>query len=694
MNHIWTAHAWLETVMRSTRKVGADLLTTVMPASTGAQALLLITPLVLSACGGGSSGTEVSTPGTTDSSGFTVSYSAKEYTFSWNASAGATHYELWEDPDGAAAPQPEVQLGSVLTGTTYTHSLAPQPLHERMNASYRLRACDTNGCRPFSAAITPDPTKAIGYFKASNTGGGDGFGGAVALSSNGEVMAVGASGERSNATCADNATLGVVCNQSDDSNAGAGAVYMFAREGARWKQVAYIKASNNRTPGGAGFGTSLALSSDGRTLAVGAPGENSNARGVNGDQSNTVTTRAGAVYIFKGLAPSTGSPRYDSWQQEAYIKATNTRAANEPTGSGYGPTYRNAANFGHAVALSADGNLLAVGAPGETSGATGVNGDQDDSSVPYAGAVYTYVRSGDTSSGGGTWTTQAYLKASNTRGSTVELLSPPRFGEGLALSGDGKTLAVGAPYENSGATGINGNQQDTSVWGSGAVYVFTHHGGNWGQQAYVKAHNTGGGPQFIGDRFGGQLTLSADGNTLAVGAKGEATSGKGINNPPTERSVSFVQAGAAYVFTRSNSIWSQQAYLKAGNTGQNHFYGSSLALSADGNTLAVGASGEADIGIPGLTTIGASKIRGAAHLYQRTGATWNQRAHLSASNTRTAPHGSNFGDAITLSSDGITLAVGARYESSRSTGIQGDQTDYAPGSALNLPPTYGAVYLY
>src|SRR5499427_10159053 len=84
-----------------------------------------------------------------------------------------------------------------------------------------------------------------------------------------------------------------------------------------------------------------------------------------------------------------------------------------------------------------------------------------------------------------------YIKASNTHmgdhfgnGGTLE-------GHSVALSGDGNTLAVGAPYESSNAKGVNGNQNDNSVYASGAVYIFVKRNGVWSQQAYIKASNPG-----------------------------------------------------------------------------------------------------------------------------------------------------------------------------------------------------------
>src|SRR2546428_13844030 len=188
----------------------------------------------------------------------------------------------------------------------------------------------------------------------------------------------------------------------------------------------------------------------------------------------------------------------------------------------------------------------------------------------------------------------AYIKASNSKmgahfgnGGTLE-------GHGVALSGDGNTLAVGAPYESGGAKGVNGNQNDTSVYSAGAVYVFARRNNTWTQQAYIKASNPG-----QSDKFGFVVSLSQDGNTLAVSAPGEASAAKGVNGDQNDNSIP--EAGAVYVFTRTGTTWSQQAYIKASNTGEpgvgDQFpewdrFGFSIALSADGDTLAAGAIGD------------------------------------------------------------------------------------------------------
>jgi hypothetical protein len=133
-----------------------------------------------------------------------------------------------------------------------------------------------------------------------------------------------------------------------------------------------------------------------------------------------------------------------TWSQQAYVKASNTNADDY---------------FGVAVALSADGATLAVGAHGEASAATGIDGNQADNSAALAGAVYVFARAGTT------WSQVHYVKASNTDKGDA-------FGASVAIAPDGATLAIGAPGEASAATGIDGDQADNSINQAGAVYIF------------------------------------------------------------------------------------------------------------------------------------------------------------------------------------------------------------------------------
>ena len=118
------------------------------------------------------------------------------------------------------------------------------------------------------------------------------------------------------------------------------------------------------------------------------------------------------------------------------------------------------------------------------------------------------------------------------RGGEVEF-----FGRHVAISRD--TIVVGARFEDSSATGVNGNEADNSAVDSGAAYVFRRTGGVWSQEAYLKASNTD-----AGDRFGFGVAVSGD--TIVVGASREASNATGVNGNQADNSAT--RAGAAYVF--------------------------------------------------------------------------------------------------------------------------------------------------
>lgn len=489
----------------------------------------------------------------------------------------------------------------------------------------QVRAADGVTTKAYSIAAHRLAQEA--YVKASNTQvntdefSGDHFS-SVAIS--GDTLVVGALGE-------DSADSG---NQLDNSAVDSGAVYVFVRTGVTWSQQAYIKAVNDFTDNnsGDGFGSSVAIWED--TLLVGAPGEDSNARGVNGDWSNNNSLDAGAVYVFVRAG--------GVWRFQAYIKASNT------------PVVNAFIRFGTSVAVS--GDTAVVGAPNEGG----------------SGAVYVFTRTGSN------WSQQAYLKASNAESATSRFDTADSFGSSVALSGD--TLAVGALGEDSNAIGVNGNQADNSALNSGAAYVFTRTNGVWSQQAYLKASNAG-----TEDRFGSSVALSSD--TLAVGANQESSNATGVNGNQADNSAGA--SGAVYVFTRTNTLWSQQAYVKASNTGPGDQFGQ-VALSGD--TLVVGAWREssAATGVNGDQFNESASLSGAVYLFARTSGVWAQQAYLKPSSPQITNIVSqlrfgSFGASVAVSGDSV--AVGAWRENSAATGINGNQFD---SSALNA----GAVYVF
>lgn len=506
-----------------------------------------------------------------------------------------------------------------------------------------------------SASSVGAPIRQVAYLKASNTEASDHFGcGGVldghagygaSLSADGNTLAIGAPHESGGAK-------GINGNQNDNSAYGSGAVYVFVRSGANWSQQAYVKASN--ADHGDEFGHAVVLSADGNTMAVSAFWEASSAKGVNGNQDDNSIPQAGAVYVFT----RSGS----TWTQQAYIKAFNTGEA------GTAETFGDGDQYGFSLALSDDGDTLAVGAITEDSASPGISGNQNDNSAVSAGAVYVYTRTGNA------WSQQAYIKAGNPDPGDM-------FGYTVSLSADGATLAAGSYDEGGSARGINGTP-DNMRRGSGAVYVFTRTGGAWSQQAYIHPATS-----EAGDSFGVNVALSDDGNTLLAGTLDEDCLATGVNPPGCDSDrEADISTGAAHVFVRSGTTWSQQAFLKASNTGKADWFGSRLALSGDGNTALIAAPLEdsAAKGINGKQDDDSAQQTGAVYLFKRNGSTWAQQAYVKGANTEAFDE---FGSSVALSRNGRSIAVTALGEDSNAKGSNGDQAD---NSAMEA----GAAYVF
>jgi hypothetical protein len=439
----------------------------------------------------------------------------------------------------------------------------------------------------------------------------------------------------------------------------AATAVVFAQEGAAmWMPAGMLRASNadaddHLGAGGAVTGVALAVSRDGGTLAVAAPQEDSAARGINGSQADNSAFAAGAVYVFTRSG--------QAWTQQAYLKASNTESGD---------------SFGFALALSGDGNTLAVSANLEAGGAVGINGNQADESAAGAGAVYVFARTGDS------WSQQAYVKPSN-------IEAGDRFGYSVALSDDGATLAVGAIGEDSAAATIDGNQADNSAEDAGAVYVFARTRDSWSQQGYLKASNA-----QAGDLYGFCVALSGDGDTLGVCAYDEDSAAEGIDGDQADNRAGG--SGAVYMLVRSRGIWRQQAYVKASNTTLQAAFGAALVLSADGNTMAVCAVDEdglnAGVGTlqwqahlpPTERTRVAEGSAGAVYVYTRDGATWSFETHIKPSNIR--PN-DTFGGRLAMNVNGSVLVAGSQQQPGGGSGVN-------PSTAEASAPESGAVYVF
>jgi hypothetical protein len=209
---------------------------------------------------------------------------------------------------------------------------------------------------------------------------------------------------------------------------------------------------------------------------------------------------------------------------------------------------------------------------------------------------------------------------------------PGYVGYSVALSADGSTVLVGGIDDNSAA---------------GAAWAFTQSSGVWTQQAELTPSNEISTPS--GGEFGSSVALSANGDTALIG-------GQYDNN----------DAGAAWVFTRSGTTWSQQAKLLGSNESGAGIFGESAALSSGGNTAVIGGSEDgAAAGVFGT---------GAAWRFSRSGTTWSQGTKLVGDclNTCTGPNGTgeistgHFGERVAVSADGSTALIGGPGDNSGS----------------------------
>ncbi len=331
----------------------------------------------------------------------------------------------------------------------------------------------------------------------------------------------------------------------------------------------------------------LGVSMSGDTAVIGAPGKDSG---------------TGAAYVFVRSGTT--------WSQQAKLTASD--------GAPYDA-------FGTFSSISE--NTTLVGAP------YGGNG---------TGAAYVFVRSGTT------WSQQAKLTASD---------AAPFVSFGIYVALDGDTALIGAVYKN--------NQTE-------AAYVFVRNGTTWSQQARLTAGDGASGDGFGGSINGDAAVIGAPGKRRGTGAayvyvrngtnwsqEAKLTASDGLpgdlfgNRVSLGRDTALVTApgkdnatGAAYVYVRNGTNWSQEAKLGANDTAAGDAFG--LGLSLDGEIAVIGAPGDDDRGTDS----------GSAYLFVRNGTTWSQKAKLTASDGAT---GDGFAD-VGVSVSGDTALIGAPFK--------------------------------
>jgi hypothetical protein len=293
--------------------------------------------------------------------------------------------------------------------------------------------------------------------------------------------------------------------------------------------------------------------------------------------------------------------------------------------------------FGTSVALSADGTTALIGG----------FGDGADN-----GAAWVYTGSGSS------WTEQSKLTAPTT-GDDAEIGSG-QFGKSVALSGAGTTALIGGYADNADV---------------GAAWVFTGSGSSWSEQTKIVPgdETPASGSDTPASYFGFDVALSGDGATAMIG--GPLDNG-GI--------------GAAWVYTGSESSWSEQAKLLAPqDTGSelldaevgDGYFGASIALASGGGSALIGAYANA----PG-TGADAGNGLGAAWLYTGSGSSWTETAEVTADQT-TGPDGEigdgDFGINLAMSSDGTTSLIAGETDN----GNAGAVWTWAPDDDLEFSPS-------
>ncbi|TFZ01522.1 WD40 repeat domain-containing protein [Ramlibacter rhizophilus] len=510
--------------------------------------------------------------------GFTAGI--KRYSFSWDALPGASFYQLLLDPDGDGPLPADPVDGDIAApggDARVTKEYTPPPeLYGLPDARFSVRACDGSGCSSASAAVAPRVIDTMGFLKADAPVTNEHFGSAVALSQDGDTLVVGVNASTPNgaplrsgevrvyaradgqwvlngtlnspasaingrfgssvAVSADGSTV-VVGAQGESSETGA--VYVFRRWFASYRLEQSFRPGQGMStlPAEAGFGWRVAVSADGRTVVAG--------------------TSAGVGAFASRLEDS-------GWAPMSALATTSTSLA-----------------FGRAVAIAPDGQTLAVSDPADsaTNGAIHVFTRQgpdwvmpvqiaspatNDPSAPFTdfGAALAFSADGKVlaagAPGGGSvhvfdrdamgWQLTASVQGTNTR-------SNHRFGLAVALSADGQTLVAGAPLEDSAARMGDAvlNGADTSSPGSGALYVFKRASSGWAQAAYLKTGRTVaatrlGGTEWSLGSYWTSVAISGDGKTLAAGDTAEPSDLGGARRFPVEGNSSASESGAVYLY--------------------------------------------------------------------------------------------------------------------------------------------------
>ncbi len=371
--------------------------------------------------------------------------------------------------------------------------------------------------------------------------------GALLLSADGGTLVAGAPDDRS--TCPGVSLTRESCVPGDVALL-SGAVYIFARDGEReWRQQAFIKSELPLADlflGTFGAGLDVVLSQDGSWLGVGS--ERSR-----GEQALDVDFYA---------RDADGAWRHDSRLTSAELGTTDLAQAFPETQLIVTPP----------LALSGDRQAFASRVSGLIY--------PPDAEEPFAFDGVRVFRRNEIG-----WHLEADIRSPLGTRLPYRGEDGDGFGTSPVLDHDGRTLAVGAPLDHADATG----SASAETYASGAVYVFERDdAGEWRQQAFLKAASVA-----ARDEVGQRLALSADGRVLLAKAHGKAARAPGVRRAFIEEGLVPVPddswGASAYVFERGEEGWTHRAALIPPAPGLLDFGFSSIAMSADGRRIALGA---------------------------------------------------------------------------------------------------------
>ena len=474
----------------------------------------------------------------------------------WDTVPGAAWYQL---EYRAHENGPFVQQGDDFpASTTSTHFSFPLHLFDWSWARYRLAACNSAGCSR-SAAISVYALRrdAVGYFKSSQPAAGARFGAGKDLSSDGYNMAV-----------VEPASRGYDEEQGTSSG---GYAYVFRRNSnGSWTQR--VRLDLGDMVYGQTIELNTAISSSGNTVAVGLPNLVP-ARG---------TTEAGAVFVYQYTNGTWSKTNIDKiWETEA---------------------------MGTSVSLDDSGKILAIG-NGDYVNTT----DRSYSVVVYQliNGAWTRVQNLSTVTYGAQEICDPHVMSRDGRVIAQRCLdmpnsSRPRRDHIRVFSGNNWTtrtdinLASNVVFDHKGfAIDAAGNtiavqfsQQPNNVDdGVGYVKVFKLISGLWTETATLRSGDWRGAPYM--QLFGNSVSVSGDGQTIAVGDPADNGANSGPRTPPLASGTA--QTGAVYAFRLTGGTWKLVDVVKPNyspNPGVSHVFGESTALSGTGKTLIVAVPGE------------------------------------------------------------------------------------------------------